>query len=168
MVVFFDLPLKWLSVKLKLGIFYGSLGSWSSLVWFCVWDAEVARSNLADPTTNHYLIIKSYRNTIAEQWRRVRVMTWYEVNLIALSSGTFLSILDWWDFVVFWKTRFSFDCRNYPCNDWIDSIYGSNVCSNYWNPFVFWNKGLCRKKKTYDWKRCGGRCLHGMWFYDSW
>ena len=34
---------------LKLGNCSCLLGVWSSLVWFCVWDAEIARSNLATP-----------------------------------------------------------------------------------------------------------------------
>ena len=34
---------------LKLGNCFCLLGVWSSLVWFCVWDAEIARSNLATP-----------------------------------------------------------------------------------------------------------------------
>ncbi len=38
------------TVRLKLDNFENLTGSWSSLVGFCVRDAEIARSNRADPT----------------------------------------------------------------------------------------------------------------------
>ncbi len=136
---------------------------WSSLVWFCVWAAEVANSNFADPTTNHHVIIKSTHHIVAEQWRRVRVMTLIWSKLMALSSGMFLWIPKRVEFIEIWETWYYFDCGHIPCYPWNNSVHSFSLFCFNWNIGVFWNQNLCWKETTIYSERRMWRYLHGMW-----
>ena len=117
---------------------------------------------------NHHLIIKLLHSIVAEQWRRVRVMTLKWSKLIGSElRHVFINSLTAWINEI-WKAGCCFDHRNFPCCTWNYSIRPIPLFCLDWNIVVFWNQNVCGKEKTINWKRCRGGNLYGMRLSNIW